>query len=39
MIKSPFLDICCGGKMFYLDKHDNRILSVSGYKKIGDNIM
>lgn len=22
----PILDACCGGKMFYFDKHDNRVL-------------
>ena len=24
MINSPILDTCCGGKMFYFDKHDDR---------------
>ena len=22
----PILDTCCGGKMFYFDKHDDRVL-------------
>lgn len=22
----PILDACCGGKMFYFDKHDDRVL-------------
>lgn len=22
----PILDACCGGKMFYFDKHDSRVL-------------
>lgn len=22
----PILDVCCGGKMFYFDKHDERVL-------------
>lgn len=22
----PILDACCGGKMFYFDKHDPRVL-------------
>ena len=26
MINSPILDTCCGGKMFYFDKHDDRVL-------------
>ena len=26
MINSPILDACCGGKMFYFDKHDDRVL-------------
>ena len=26
MIDSPILDTCCGGKMFYFDKHDDRVL-------------
>ena len=26
MINSPILDTCCGGKMFYFDKHDKRVL-------------
>ena len=25
-IKKPILDACCGGKMFYFDKHDSRVL-------------
>ncbi len=33
MIKSPFLDICYGGKMFYLDKHDDRVL-FQGIRKL-----
>ena len=24
--KKPILDACCGGKMFYFDKHDDRVL-------------
>lgn len=23
---TPILDACCGGKMFYFDKHDERVL-------------
>jgi len=26
MINIPILDTCCGGKMFYFDKHDKRVL-------------
>ena len=26
MINSPILDTCCGGKMFYFDKYDKRVL-------------
>ena len=26
MIGKPILDACCGGKMFYFDKHDSRVL-------------
>jgi len=33
MINSPILDTCCGGKMFYFDKHDNRIL-FQGIRKL-----
>lgn len=25
MINSPILDTCCGGKMFYFDKHETDI--------------
>ena len=25
-IKKPILDACCGGKMFYFDKNDDRVL-------------
>lgn len=26
MIMKPILDACCGGKMFYFDKSDGRVL-------------
>lgn len=26
MNNKPILDVCCGGKMFYFDKHDPRVL-------------
>lgn len=26
VIKKPILDACCGGKMFYFDKNDDRVL-------------
>lgn len=26
MKNKPILDACCGGKMFYFDKHDDRVL-------------
>ena len=26
MNNKPILDACCGGKMFYFDKHDDRVL-------------
>ena len=25
-VNKPILDACCGGKMFYFDKHDPRVL-------------
>lgn len=27
IVTAPILDACCGGKMMYFDKHDDRILS------------
>ena len=35
MINSPILDTCCGGKMFYFDKHDKRV-SVYIYESAGE---
>ena len=26
MTEKPILDACCGGRMFYFDKHDSRVL-------------
>lgn len=26
MKEKPILDACCGGRMFYFDKHDSRVL-------------
>ena len=26
MMEKPILDACCGGKMFYFDKNDDRVL-------------
>ena len=26
MMEKPILDACCGGRMFYFDKHDSRVL-------------
>ena len=31
MINSPILDTCCGGKMFYFDKHDDKVSTERGY--------
>ena len=39
MKNKPILDACCGGKMFYFDKHDDRVLTARLVCDKSDNTM